>query len=169
MNSRPRPATAASATRNVTPAASPRERPRRCSASTAGFSASARNRAISSQLSTCRATQSTYSTAPTASRIPSAAKTVRGRKCTMRSIPTEYREFRVCQRAPAAIARDMSLRTPLERDATLPDGRVVHVRVGVPVDSYIPARELDPVAAEIYDDGQHLAAVNTVLDRDQHS
>jgi hypothetical protein len=63
----------------------------------------------------------------------------------------------------------MSLRTPLERDATLPDGRVVHVRVGVPVDSYIPAREMDTVAVEIYDDGQHLAAVNTVLDVDQDS
>ena len=63
----------------------------------------------------------------------------------------------------------MSLRTPLERDATLPDGRVVHIRVGVPVDSYIPAREMDTVAVEIYDDGQHLAAVNTVLDVDQDS
>ena len=63
----------------------------------------------------------------------------------------------------------MSLRTALERDATLPDGRVVHVRVGVPVDSYIPAREMDTVAVEIYDDGEHLAAVNTVLDVDQDS
>ena len=51
----------------------------------------------------------------------------------------------------------------------MPDGRVVHVRVGVPVDSYIPAREMDTVAVEIYDDGQHLAAVNTVLDVDQDS
>ena len=63
----------------------------------------------------------------------------------------------------------MSLRTPLIRDATLPDGRVVHIRVGVPEDSYIPARELDTVAVELYDDNQHLAAVNTVLDADQDS
>jgi hypothetical protein len=63
----------------------------------------------------------------------------------------------------------MSLRTPLLRDATLPDGRVVHVRVGVPEDSYIPARELDTVALELFDDTEHLAAVNTVLDVDQDS
>jgi hypothetical protein len=63
----------------------------------------------------------------------------------------------------------MSLRTPIERDATLPDGRVVHVRVGVPADSYIPARELRTVAVEIYNDSEHLAAVNTVLDVDQDS
>jgi hypothetical protein len=61
----------------------------------------------------------------------------------------------------------MSLRTPLTRDATLPDGRVVHVRVGVPHDSYIPSRELDTVAVELFDDGEHLAAVNTVLGVDQ--
>src|SRR5690348_14251464 len=62
-----------------------------------------------------------------------------------------------------------SLRTPLQRDATLPDGRVVHVRVGVPDDSYIPSRELDTVALEVFDDTEHLAAVNTVLDVDQDS
>jgi hypothetical protein len=61
----------------------------------------------------------------------------------------------------------MSLRAPLQQDATLPDGRVVHVRVGVPADSYIPARELDTVALEVFDDSEHLAAVNTVLDVDQ--
>jgi hypothetical protein len=58
----------------------------------------------------------------------------------------------------------MSLRSPITRDATLPGGRVVHVRVGVPDDSYIAARELDTVAIEVFDDGEHLAAVNTVLD-----
>lgn len=63
----------------------------------------------------------------------------------------------------------MSLRTPLTRDATLPDGRIVHVRVGVPEDSYIPSRELDTVAVELFDDRRHLAAVNTVLDVDQDS
>jgi hypothetical protein len=63
----------------------------------------------------------------------------------------------------------MSLRTALTRDATLPDGRVVHVRVGVPDDSYIPSRELKTVAVEVFDDRVHLAAVNTVLDVDQES
>ncbi|HTO26090.1 MAG TPA: hypothetical protein VMJ49_09320 [Gaiellaceae bacterium] len=58
----------------------------------------------------------------------------------------------------------MSLRgSPLEQDVALPDGRVVHVRVGVPDDSYIAKRDLDTVDVELYGDGQHLAAVNTVL------
>jgi hypothetical protein len=61
----------------------------------------------------------------------------------------------------------MSLR--IQRDATLPDGHVVHVRVGVPYDSYIPSRELHTVAIEVFDDTEHLAAVNTVLDVDQDS
>ena len=61
----------------------------------------------------------------------------------------------------------MSLRTALEQNATLPDGRVVHVRVGVPDDSYVPARERDTVALEVYDDSEHFAAVNTVLEVDQ--
>jgi hypothetical protein len=63
----------------------------------------------------------------------------------------------------------MSLRVALQQDATLPDGRVVHVRVGVPDDSYIPARELDTVTLEVFDDSEHLAALNTVLDVDQDS
>ena len=61
----------------------------------------------------------------------------------------------------------MSLRTPITRDALLPDGRVVHVRVGVPDDSYIPARELDTVDVELSNDDEHLAAVTTVLEVDQ--
>jgi hypothetical protein len=60
----------------------------------------------------------------------------------------------------------MSLRTPLQHDATLPDGRVVHVRVGVPHDSYIRSRELSTVALEVFDDSEHLAAVNTILSVD---
>jgi hypothetical protein len=64
----------------------------------------------------------------------------------------------------------MSLRgTPVEEDATLPDGRVVHVRIGVPNDSYIPQRELDTVTIELSTDDEHLAAINTVLDVDQGS
>jgi hypothetical protein len=63
----------------------------------------------------------------------------------------------------------MTLRTPITGDATLPDGRVVHVRIGVAQDSYIPARELNTVTVELADDREHLAAVATVLDVDQDS
>ena len=64
----------------------------------------------------------------------------------------------------------MSLRaSPLEQEATLPDGRAVLVRIGVPGDSYIAARDLDTVTIELLGDGEHLAAVNTVLDADQDS
>lgn len=63
----------------------------------------------------------------------------------------------------------MSLRgQPLEREATLPDGRVVLVRVGIAEDSYIPRRELDTVTLEVWDEskGEHLAGVATVLSAD---
>ena len=60
----------------------------------------------------------------------------------------------------------MSLRAePLEQEATLPDGRIVAVRVGIADDSYIPRRELDTVVLELWDEGrgEHLAGVATVL------
>ncbi len=63
----------------------------------------------------------------------------------------------------------MSLRgQPLEREATLPDGRVLRVRVGVAEDSYIPRRELDTVVLELWDEqrGEHVAGVSTVLSTD---
>jgi hypothetical protein len=63
----------------------------------------------------------------------------------------------------------MSLRgQPLEQEVTLPDGRVVIVRVGVAEDSYIPRRELDTVVLELWDEGrgEHLAGVATVLSAD---
>ena len=64
----------------------------------------------------------------------------------------------------------MSLRNnPVEQDATLPDGKVVRVRVGVPEDSYIAARDLDTVTVELYAHGEHVAAVTTVLDAEQES
>ena len=64
----------------------------------------------------------------------------------------------------------MSLRgEPIEQTATLPDGRTIRVRVGVPQDSYIPRRELDTVDVELSDGDQHLAAVNTVLSAEQDS
>jgi hypothetical protein len=58
---------------------------------------------------------------------------------------------------------------PVEQTASLPDGREVQVRVGVPDDSYIPRRELDTVDVELFVDGRAVAAVNTVLDADQAS
>jgi hypothetical protein len=58
---------------------------------------------------------------------------------------------------------------PVEAVANLPDGRTVHVRIGVPEDRYIPRRELDTVDIELFDGSQHLAAVNTVLSADQAS
>lgn len=62
----------------------------------------------------------------------------------------------------------MSLRgRPIEKTAALPDGREVQVRVGVPEDSYIPRRELDTVDVELFVDGMHVAAVNTVLSASQ--
>jgi hypothetical protein len=57
----------------------------------------------------------------------------------------------------------------VEQEATLPGGRVVTVRVGVPEDPYVAQRELDTVAAEIIADGNVLATVNTVLGADQES
>ncbi len=64
----------------------------------------------------------------------------------------------------------MSLRgEPVELTATLPDGRSVRVRVGVPEDSYIAPRELDTVDIELFEGDRHLAAVNTVLGADQVS
>ena len=53
--------------------------------------------------------------------------------------------------------------------ATLPDGRVVDVFVGVPNDPYIPKRDMDTVDVELRSGGEVLAAVNTVLDADQDS
>jgi hypothetical protein len=60
----------------------------------------------------------------------------------------------------------MSLRgEPLEEEATLPDGRVLAVRVGLAEDSYISRRELDTVVLELWDEGrgEHLAGVSTLL------
>jgi hypothetical protein len=64
----------------------------------------------------------------------------------------------------------MSLRgEPIDVTATLPDGRTIRIRIGVPEDSYIARRELDTVDIELFDGGQHLAAVNTVLGAGQES
>jgi hypothetical protein len=64
----------------------------------------------------------------------------------------------------------MSLRgVPLEADATLPDGSTVHIRIGVPDDGYLKKGDLDTVAIELSARGEHLAAVNTLLDADESS
>jgi hypothetical protein len=63
----------------------------------------------------------------------------------------------------------MSLRgRPVEQEVTLPDGRVVAVRVGLAEDSYIARRELDTVVLELWDEGrgEHLAGVSTILSAD---
>jgi hypothetical protein len=54
-------------------------------------------------------------------------------------------------------------RRPVEQSASLPDGREVHIRVGVPEDSYISRKELDTVDVELFVDERPIAAVNTVL------
>jgi hypothetical protein len=61
----------------------------------------------------------------------------------------------------------MTLRTPLEQDATLPDGRTVRVRVGVAEDPYLRPPEWRTVTVELYGDGEHLAAISTVLEPEQ--
>ena len=58
---------------------------------------------------------------------------------------------------------------PVELTATLPDGRDVLIRIGVPDDSYIPKREIRTVDVELTSGGEHLAAVNSVLLPDQES
>ena len=64
----------------------------------------------------------------------------------------------------------MSLRgIPAEARATLPDGREVLVRVGVPDDSYVPKRERSEVTAEIVVGSAVVAVVETILDPEQDS
>jgi hypothetical protein len=64
----------------------------------------------------------------------------------------------------------LSLRgNPVEQTATLPDGRVAAVWVGVPSDSYVAKSQLDTVALEVRVDGEVVASLNTVLDADDDS
>lgn len=64
----------------------------------------------------------------------------------------------------------MSLRSsPAVETVELPDGREAVVRVGLPDDSYIPARELDTVTLEVRVAGEVVAALNTVLGVEQES
>jgi hypothetical protein len=65
---------------------------------------------------------------------------------------------------------EVSLRgNPVEQTASLPDGRVAAVWVGVPDDPYIGKGDLDTVAIEVRVDGEVVAALNTVLDADEVS
>jgi hypothetical protein len=64
----------------------------------------------------------------------------------------------------------LSLRgEPFERIADLPDGRQARVRVAVPDDSYIPKRELDTVALEVFIRDEVVATVNTILRPEQEN
>jgi hypothetical protein len=62
----------------------------------------------------------------------------------------------------------VSLRSvPIERQATLPDGRQLRVRVGLATDGYLARRELHTVTLELLTDDRVQATVNTVLDAAQ--
>src|SRR5581483_2714892 len=64
----------------------------------------------------------------------------------------------------------MTLRgEPVEVTATLPDGHELVVRIGVPEDSYVPARKRSTVDVELLEDGRGLAAVTTLLAPEQTS
>jgi hypothetical protein len=58
---------------------------------------------------------------------------------------------------------------PIELAATLPDGREVQIRVGLPDDSYVTPQELRTVDVELTSGGEHLAAVASVLLPEQES
>jgi hypothetical protein len=61
----------------------------------------------------------------------------------------------------------MSLRdAPATARVTLPDGRVIGIRVGLAQDSYIPPDQMETIVAELTDEatGEHLGAVSTILE-----
>jgi hypothetical protein len=71
-------------------------------------------------------------------------------------------------RERCATIRIVSLRSdPVEANVTLPDGRALHVRIGVPADSYVAASELSTVAIELSERGRPVAAIDTVLGPEQ--
>lgn len=62
----------------------------------------------------------------------------------------------------------MTLRDqPVVREAALPDGRTVEVRVVVPDDSYVPRDQVDTVVLELAAGDDVLGAVETVLYADE--
>ena len=59
----------------------------------------------------------------------------------------------------------MSLRgQPVEKEATLPGGQRVLIRVALASDGYVPRRELHTVTLELLADDRVQATVNTVLE-----
>lgn len=63
----------------------------------------------------------------------------------------------------------MSLRgNPIHETATLPDGRIVRIDVGVARDPYI-AERTDTVGIELHEGDEVLASLNTVLEPEQDS
>jgi hypothetical protein len=56
---------------------------------------------------------------------------------------------------------------PVMEEATLPDGRLLVVRIAVAADAYIPRRDLSTVALELVADGRVEATVNTLLGPNQ--
>jgi hypothetical protein len=60
-------------------------------------------------------------------------------------------------------------RRPIERIASLPDGREVRIRVGLQEDPYLPRREVRTVDVELFSGEEPLAAVSTVLLPEQES
>jgi hypothetical protein len=58
---------------------------------------------------------------------------------------------------------------PIEQTASLPDGREVRIRIGVPDDSYVARRERRTVDVELFAGEEPLAAVNSVLLPEQES
>ncbi|HKF14900.1 MAG TPA: hypothetical protein VKB13_06720 [Gaiellaceae bacterium] len=62
----------------------------------------------------------------------------------------------------------MSLRgQPVEKEATLPDGERVLIRIALASDGYVPRREVHTVTLELVADERVQATVNTVLDAAQ--
>jgi hypothetical protein len=53
---------------------------------------------------------------------------------------------------------------PVERFVTLPDGRMVTVRVGLAEDGYLAPGDLDTVALTLREGDEVLAALNTLLE-----
>ncbi|MEO8291154.1 MAG: hypothetical protein ABI649_09205 [Gaiellaceae bacterium] len=58
----------------------------------------------------------------------------------------------------------MSLRgEPVEEHATLPDGRVVRIWLGIPDDSYVKRRDIDTVAIELWSGTDLVGSVKSLL------
>jgi hypothetical protein len=89
------------------------------------------------------------------------------RSCIEAELDFGFGRFDACKRGESS---RVSLRgRTIEERAVLSEGGEVVIRVGVADDPYIAKKELDTVTVELERDGEHIAAVNTVLDVDQES